>query len=189
VTRHGDRPRVGISSCLLGDEVRYDGGHKLEAVVVSELGRVVEWISVCPEVEIGMGVPREPIQLRRLQDGGHVRLVGVRSGADWTERMRAWSMERVRELQAMGLCGYVLKARSPSCGPRDVPIDVGGSDDRMDSGRGRFADVLVELMPGLPIGDEEHLRDTAVRDGFLAQVISYAGLRPRPQAPGGRSAG
>jgi uncharacterized protein YbbK (DUF523 family) len=162
--------------------VRYDGGHKLEAVVVSELGRVVEWISVCPEVEIGMGVPREPVQLRRAHDGGHVRVVGVRSGADWTQRMRAWSMERVRELQAMGLCGYVLKARSPSCGPRDVPIYVRGSDDRMDSGRGRFADVLVELMPGLPIEDEERLRDAGVRARFMADVLAYQASRLRPQA-------
>jgi uncharacterized protein YbbK (DUF523 family) len=171
----GARPRVGISRCLLGDEVRYDGGHKLEAVIVSELGRSVEWISVCPEVEIGMGVPREPIQLR--QHGNDIRLVGVRSGEDWSERMRAWSMARVRELQAMRLCGYVLKARSPSCGPRGVPIDGGGSAGRAGSSRGRFADVLMTLMPGLPIEDEEHLRDAAVRERFLADVISYAGLR------------
>jgi uncharacterized protein YbbK (DUF523 family) len=183
VTGHGDRPRVGISRCLLGDEVRYDGGHKLEAVVVSELGRVVEWIAVCPEVEIGMGVPREPIQLWRMPDGDHVRLLGVRSGADWTERMRAWSMEHVRELRPMGLCGYVLKARSPSCGPRDVPIHVGGSDDRVDSGRGRFADVLVELIPGLPIEDEEQLRDAGVRERFLEHVRSYAGLRAQASGP------
>lgn len=183
MTRGTDRPRVGISRCLLGDEVRYDGGHKLEAVVVSELGRVVEWISVCPEVELGMGVPREPIQLRGMHDGDHVRLVGVRSGEDWTERMRAWSVGRVRELQAMRLCGYVLKARSPSCGPRDVPIYVGGSSDHGDSGRGRFADVLVELMPGLPIEDEERLRDAAARDRFLERVLSYTGLGARTSGP------
>ena len=156
------RPRVGISRCLLGDEVRYDGGHKRESPLLEELSDVVEWVSVCPEVEVGMGVPREPIQL--LADGGAVRLVGVESGTDWTGQMQSWATRRIEELRRLQLHGFVLKARSPSCGPRDVPVRHGEPE------RGMFAAALTEAMPELPVEDEERLRDVRLRAEFLARV-------------------
>ena len=121
------RPRVGVSRCLVGDEVRYDGTHRLDETVIALLGPYVEWVPVCPEVEIGMGTPREPIQLVTSPDGvrslgERVRLVGVTSGQDWTERMHAWARDRARELAALDLSGYVFKARSPSCGIDHVVV-------------------------------------------------------------------
>lgn len=108
------RPRVGISQCLLGDRVRHDGGHKRDAALLHALSSHVEWVPVCPEVEVGMGIPREPIQLVRARDGTpaaaqDVRLRGVTTGDDWTGRMVDFARRRVRELAAHQLSGFVLK--------------------------------------------------------------------------------
>src|SRR6186997_2650004 len=108
------RVRIGISSCLLGEKVRFDGGHKKDEFLTSHFGRYVEWIPVCPEFEIGLGVPRE--SLRLVADGKHVGLVASRSGLDHTERMNNWTSEQTARLMDQGLCGYVLKRSSPSCG-------------------------------------------------------------------------
>ena len=115
------KPRVGISRCLLGDDVRYDGTNRLSAVV-AELTALVDWVPICPEVEVGMGVPREPIQLTRhaagVRSGAEtVRLKGVDSREDWTDRMDRWACTRVTELAAAGISGVVLKARSPAADP------------------------------------------------------------------------
>jgi uncharacterized protein YbbK (DUF523 family) len=174
-----DRPRVGISRCLLGDEVRHDGGHKLEAALVSELTPHVDWVPVCPEVEAGMGVPRDPIHLVLEASGvragpTHVRLVGVNSHEDWTERMVSWGRARLRELAAMRLSGYVLKSRSPSCGMRDVALHAHHAETSPTlSGRGLFAAALIEAMPDLPVEDEERLRDPEVRRAFLERVLAF----------------
>jgi uncharacterized protein YbbK (DUF523 family) len=156
------RPRVGISRCLLGDAVRYDGGHKLDASLVETLGRAVEWVPVCPEVEVGMGTPREPIQLVTSAAGGtsaghRVRLVGVESGRDWTDDMDRWSRARVADLSRASLSGFVVKSRSPSCGLEG----------------GLFTQTLLRAMPDLPVEDEERLRDARVRDAFLERVFAY----------------
>lgn len=170
----GSRPRVGISRCLLGDAVRFDGGHRHHPLLVSDLGAVVEWVPVCPELEVGMGVPREPIQLVARADGRvagavAVRLLGVTSDTDWTARMVQWGEARLDAL--LPLAGFVLKARSPSCGPAGVPVVYEG-EAAAAIGRGLFAQLLVERMPGLPIEHEEALGDAAVRERFLAQVIA-----------------
>ena len=158
------RPRVGISRCLIGDEVRYDGGHKHAGDLIAVLTASVELVPVCPEVEVGMGVPREPIQL--VGRGGR-RLVGVVSGEDWTERMQAWARRRIEELTALDLSGFVLKARSPSCGLRDVPVQDAAP------GPGMFAEALVTALPELPVEDEERLHDPQARERFLARVLAY----------------
>jgi uncharacterized protein YbbK (DUF523 family) len=158
-------PRVGISRCLLGDEVRYDGGHKLEPTLIDQLGDVVEWVPVCPEVEVGMGVPREPIQL--ILRSGTLRLAGVESGIDWTDRMQSWAARRIDELHRLQLSGFVLKARSPSCGLRDVLVRGA------ESSRGMFAAALTEAMPTLPVADEDQLRDAVVRSDFLDRVRAF----------------
>jgi uncharacterized protein YbbK (DUF523 family) len=161
-----DLPRVGISRCLLGDQVRYDGGHKHEAALLDILGAHVEWVPVCPELEVGMGVPREPVQLAATGGDRRVRLVGADSGADWTDRMEAWAAERIAALRAAGLAGFVLKSRSPSCGPHEVAVRSGGS------GPGLFALALLTAMPGLPVEDEERLRHPEARALFLERVIA-----------------
>ena len=172
------RPRVGISRCLLGDEVRYDGTHKRSEHVIETLEPHVEWVAVCPEVEIGMGTPREPIELVIGADGVpsagfRVRLVGVQRREDWTERMQAWARARVRALEPLGLSGYVFKARSPSCGIDDVR--VAGT---AGTARGLFAQALIDAMPELPVADEERLGDAGTRASFLARVLAYRGQTP-----------
>jgi uncharacterized protein YbbK (DUF523 family) len=164
---------VGISRCLLGDEVRYDGTHKRDDSLIDALGRHVEWVPVCPEVEVGMGTPREPIQLVASVEGvlsakQRVRLAGVESGQDWTERMHAWAQQRVATLRALNLSGFVLKARSPSCGIEGVRVVH--HDRETSAGRGLFAQALVEAMPDLPVEDEARLSDSRARDEFLARV-------------------
>ena len=173
------RPRVGISRCLVGDEVRYDGTHRLDETVIALLGPYVEWVPVCPEVEIGMGTPREPIQLVASPDGvpsmgERVRLLGITSREDWTDRMHAWARDRARELAQLDLSGYVFKARSPSCGIDDVIVhDVDG--DRR--GRGLFAQALIDALPNLPVTDEAALADAAARARFLERVLSHRARR------------
>jgi uncharacterized protein YbbK (DUF523 family) len=152
------RPRVGISRCLLGEAVRYDGGHKRNPAILESIGPQVEWVPVCPEVEIGMSTPREPIQL--IPGGDGVHMIGLESGNDWTLPMRHFSARRVSELAALGLSGYILKSGSPSCGLE---------------GPGLFARALMDAMPALPIEDEMRLQDPAVRDAFIARVLAYRG--------------
>lgn len=146
-----EKPRVGVSACLVGREVRYDGGHKLTDVVM-DLGSRVELVPVCPEDEVGMGTPREPIHI-----DVRGRLVGVDSGTDHTDAMNAWSAKRLAGLD--DLDGYVLKARSPSCG-------LTGAASQ--GGRGLFAQRLTEAYPDLPVTDEEHLDD-----GFVLRVLAH----------------
>jgi len=112
------KPRVGISRCLLGDDVRYDATNR-RSRAVDEMGAQVEWIPVCPEVEVGMVVPREPIQLVTSGDGVRsgremVRLLGVHSREDWTARMDQWTRLRVAELKALHIDAFVLKAARPA---------------------------------------------------------------------------
>ncbi|HZM95782.1 MAG TPA: DUF523 domain-containing protein [Vicinamibacterales bacterium] len=171
-----DRPRVGISRCLLGDEVRYDGGHKRDDVLVSTLESVVEFVAVCPEVEAGMGTPREAIDLVARADGVaagavRVRLLGVQSRTDWTHTMVTFSAARVREFLDPGLDGYVLKADSPSCGLDGVRVHREGGVSR--DGRGLFAEALVTAFPDMPIEDERRLNDRAVRDNFIQRVLAH----------------
>src|ERR1051325_10308440 len=143
--------RVGISSCLLGNAVRYDGGHKRDALLTEAFDSRVEWVSVCPEVEAGFGVPREPMRL--IEKAGEARLVTIESGRDLTSSMQDFARARLSALARLGLSGYVLKARSPSCGIRDVAVYDG--DESVARGPGLFAAMLGQAFPELPIEDEE----------------------------------
>ena len=162
-------PRVGISSCLLGHLVRYDGGHKRDPFAAGALGDRVELVPVCPEVEVGMGVPREPVELRRLGRG--VQMVGVESGTDHTAAMKRFAERRAAELEALGLSGYVFKKNSPSCGPRGVPVHGRGGTSR--KGRGLFAAALRDRLPNLPVVDEGDLASRAGQERFLTRVFAY----------------
>jgi uncharacterized protein YbbK (DUF523 family)/uncharacterized protein YbgA (DUF1722 family) len=172
----GRKPRIGVSSCLLGQRVRWDGRHKRDAFLVEVLGEHVEWIPVCPEVEAGMGVPREPIRL--VGDPRSPQLLGERSGTDRAAAMRRFAEARVRALAELDLAGYVTKSDSPSCGLSRVPVHPaqGGGGPRR-SGVGAFARVLRARMPLLPIEDEARLGDAAVRDAFVERVFAHARWR------------
>jgi len=162
--------RIGISACLLGEKVRYDGGHKRDSVVMDQLAPLMTFVPVCPEVEVGMGVPREPIRLE--QGKGGIRLVGIESRIDHTQSMTRHAEHRAAMLEALDLSGYILKARSPSCGPAGVPVK--GASRK---GRGVFAQGLMARLPLLPVEDEGRLNDPAVRRNFLARVRAYRRLR------------
>jgi uncharacterized protein YbgA (DUF1722 family)/uncharacterized protein YbbK (DUF523 family) len=169
-----DRLRIGISSCLLGENVRWDGGHKRDRFLVDELGPFVEWVPVCPEVEMGLGVPRPTL---RLETRGHdVRMIATRSDVDHTDAMRAYAARRVRALESEDLAGYVLKKDSPSCGLERVKI-YGGSGPAARNGRGLFAEALVERFPHLPVEEEGRLGDARLRENFVVRIFAYERLK------------
>jgi uncharacterized protein YbbK (DUF523 family) len=169
-----DSVRVGISSCLLGEPVRYDGGHKRDVFLSEELGRHVEFVPLCPEVEIGLGVPRPTLHLERR--GDEVRMVVTDSGEDLTERMRSWAERAAERIAAAELDGYVLKRGSPSCGVERVKLyDENGSPAAL--GRGLFAAALIERLPLLPVEEEGRLRDARLREHFVARLFAHARVR------------
>jgi uncharacterized protein YbgA (DUF1722 family)/uncharacterized protein YbbK (DUF523 family) len=169
----GPAPRIGISACLLGERVRYDGGHKKDAFVTRLLARFVTFVPVCPEVELGLGTPRETIRLER--DGDLVRLVAPKSGTDHTEPMRRFAERRVAELGRLDLSGYILKKDSPSCGMERVRVHEGTAATR--AGRGAFAAVLLDRLPLLPVEEEGRLNDLGLRESFVERVFAYRRLR------------
>jgi uncharacterized protein YbgA (DUF1722 family)/uncharacterized protein YbbK (DUF523 family) len=167
--------RIGVSACLLGDEVRFDGGHKCDRFLTDVLAPHVELVPVCPEVEMGLGTPREPMQLVQVGEG--FRMITTRTGIDHTETMEAWARKRLRALDADDLCGYVLKSHSPSCGMEGVEVygPAGGTPARR--GRGLFADALMQRFPALPVVEETRLADAALRDNFIERVFAYRRLK------------
>jgi len=169
--------RIGMSSCLLGDEVRFDGGHKRDATLLEAFAPHVEWVRVCPEVEAGMGVPREPVRL--VNSGGRLRMTGVHTGADHTDAMREFAARRVEALASMDLRGYILKSDSPSCGLQGVKVFDGDAEPAR-TGTGLFAAALTSAFPDLPVEDERSLADPAARARFLERVAAYD--RSRAQA-------
>jgi uncharacterized protein YbgA (DUF1722 family)/uncharacterized protein YbbK (DUF523 family) len=159
------RPRVGVSSCLLGEEVRFNGGHKRCRFLTDELARFVDWVPYCPEMEIGLGAPREPI---RLTAGG--RLVNHSGTADHTASMAALPLPS-------GLDGYVFKAKSPSCGLGGIPRYGDDGQPAADRGRGLFAGRVLAAFPLLAAEDEGRLADPGLREAFAERVFAAARLR------------
>lgn len=166
--------RIGISSCLLGQRVRFDGGHKRDAFLVDTFGPFVEWVPVCPEVELGLGTPRETLRLVRKDDA--VRMVQPKTGRDITDAMREFARARVKALADERLAGYVLKKDSPSCGMERVRI-YAESGMAEKGGRGLFAEALIDRFPHLPVEEEGRLSDPRLRDNFVERVFAYARLR------------
>jgi len=153
----GDRPRIGISACLLGEPVRYDGRHKRDAWLVDVLGPQVEWVSVCPEVEAGFGTPRETMELVR-DASGRTALMTTGTKRDVTDTLQRYADRRVEELARADLDGYVLKTDSPSCGLE---------------GPGLFAAALTARLPDLPVVDERQLDDRHARQRFVDDVRAH----------------
>jgi uncharacterized protein YbgA (DUF1722 family)/uncharacterized protein YbbK (DUF523 family) len=175
LTSVSDRPRIGISACLLGEEVRFDGGHKRDPFLTDVVDPHVEWVRVCPEVEVGMGTPRETLRLTR-EGAGPIRMVTTRTAVDWTARMASWSRRRVEQLASEDLSGYVLKKDSPSCGMERVKVYTrAGMPQR--SGRGVFAEALLARFPNLPVEEEGRLSDPRLRENFIERVFAYWRLR------------
>lgn len=168
--RTGPALRLGVSACLLGEEVRYNGGHKRDNYLVDTLGRFVQWHPVCPEVEIGLGTPREIIRLEGR--AAQPRLVAPGSGTDLTARMQHWARERVEAIAGWRLHGYVFKKDSPSCGLFRVRV-YGESGVPTRDGRGLFACAVAERFPLLPVEEEGRLRDPLLRENFIERLFVY----------------
>ena len=170
--------RIGISACLLGQRVRYDGDHKRNNWLVDELGPEVTWVPVCPEVELGLGVPRETIELVRLGEG-RIRLIASQTGRDLTDDMARYAAERVAALADEDLSAYVLKTKSPSCGLTQVKIVARSNDLEPLSrdGRGLFAVALQARWPGFPVMEEHQLETAHGRAQLVDRVRRYRAER------------
>jgi uncharacterized protein YbgA (DUF1722 family)/uncharacterized protein YbbK (DUF523 family) len=173
-----DQPiRIGVSSCLLGAKVRFNGGHKRSDFLVDTLGSFVEFVPVCPEMEIGLGAPRETLRL--VRDGATARatrLVANQTGVDHTDAMNSYAERRVLALGREGLSGYVLKKDSPSCGMERVRV-YGSSGRPTRDGSGLFAAALMRQYPSLPVEEEGRLSDPHLRENFIERVFAYRRLR------------
>ncbi|MFT4648552.1 MAG: hypothetical protein ACI9X4_001777 [Glaciecola sp.] len=160
--------RLGASSCLLGEMVRYDGGHCRDGFLTEVLGPLVEWVSVCPEMGIGMGTPRPTIRLS--EDTGAVRLVESRSGVDHTEAMQSYAHTKLKKVGPANLDGYVVKKNSPTCGLQRLAVYKG--DMKVHKlGVGTFTEVLCAEYPDLPVEEDGRLNDARLREGFVEQIF------------------
>jgi uncharacterized protein YbgA (DUF1722 family)/uncharacterized protein YbbK (DUF523 family) len=161
--------KIGISSCLLGNEVRYDGGHKLDRFLRDTLGKFVEYVPVCPEEECGLGIPREAMRLEG--DPEDPRLVTNKSKKDLTERMKAWSIKRVKELENEALCGFIFKSRSPSSGMERVKV-YNEKGMPVLKGTGIFAREFINHFPLIPTEEEGRLHDPLLRENFIENIFT-----------------
>jgi uncharacterized protein YbbK (DUF523 family) len=156
--------RLGISTCLLGEKVRYDGGHKLDRLLAQTLAQYIEWVPVCPEVEIGLSTPREAMRL--VGDPAAPRLVTIKTGVDYTERMLSWSAERLDQLAEIGLHGFIFKKGSPSSGLYRVKVYTeAGMPSHI--GTGIFPGEVIKRFPLLPLEEEGRLHDPHLRENFF----------------------
>jgi uncharacterized protein YbbK (DUF523 family) len=166
--------RIGISSCLLGEKVRFDGGHRLDRFLKDTLGQHVDYFPVCPEVECGLGVPRESMHLAGNPE--YPRLVTTQTGVDLTEKMTRWASKRIRELESENLSGFIFKSRSPSCGMKSVNL-IQKNGQSAKPGVGVFAKAFMENFPQVPVEDEGTLRDPGLREDFIEAIFTDSRLR------------
>jgi uncharacterized protein YbgA (DUF1722 family)/uncharacterized protein YbbK (DUF523 family) len=164
-----EKIKVGISSCLLGNNVRWNGGHQRDRYLVETLGQFVEWVPVCPEVETGLGIPRETLRL--VGDAADPRLVTTRTGIDHTAAMKQWAQKRLEALEKENLCGFVFKCDSPSSGMVRVKVySEKGQPEK--KGVGIFARAFMDHFPLIPVEDDGRLHNPAIRENFIEQVFT-----------------
>jgi uncharacterized protein YbgA (DUF1722 family)/uncharacterized protein YbbK (DUF523 family) len=177
---------IGISTCLLGEKVRYDGGHRLDRFLRDTLGQYVEYVPVCPETECGLSIPREAMHL--VGDISNPRLVTIKSGTDYTERMKLWGRDRLNDLADHNLCGYIFKSRSPSSGMERIKVYTEEGRFRSSNGVGIWARMVMDRFPLLPVEDEGRLQDPLLREKFIERIFVHhrwresLELNPTPRA-------
>ena len=165
-----EKIKIGISSCLLGEKVRYDGKHKLDLYIKETLGQYFEWVSVCPEVEYGLPVPREAMHL--IGDPDSPRLVTIHTGVDHTEGMLKWAREKLKKLEKVDICGFIFKSRSPSSGIGGVKVHTpSGMPSR--TGAGIFGRAFMRYFSIIPVIDDGRLHDPRLRENFIERVFVY----------------
>jgi uncharacterized protein YbgA (DUF1722 family)/uncharacterized protein YbbK (DUF523 family) len=167
-----EKIKLGISSCLLGNKVRYNGGHTLDRFLAEVLGKYVQYVPVCPEVEIGLPIPRDTLRLVQGDNDERPRLIMPKTGADYTDKMLDWAVKRLDGLDKQDLCGYIFKTKSPSSGMQRVKVynEKGGV---RTSGSGVFAGAFMERFPMMPVEDEGRLQDIGLRENFIERVFTY----------------
>lgn len=162
--------KVGISACLIGKKVRYDGNHRWDTYITTTMDRVFDWVPVCPEVEYGLTVPREPMRLEGNPDSP--KLVTIYSRVDHTEGMREWAKKRVKELEKDDLCGFIFKSGSPSSGLKRVKV-YSSSGRSVKAAAGIFARIFVDSFPFLPVEEDIGLHDPESAEDFVRRVKVY----------------
>jgi uncharacterized protein YbbK (DUF523 family) len=165
-----EKIKMGISTCLLGEKVRYDGGHKLDRYITETLGQYFDYVPVCPEVEYGLPIPREALRL--VGDPALPRLLTVRTGIDHTDGMLEWAERKLGELEPEELCGFIFKSRSPSSGLRGVKVYT-ASGMPSHSGTGIFANAFTRRNPLIPVTDDGRLHDPSLRETFIDSAFVY----------------
>ena len=163
--------RIGISACLMGENVRYDGGHKLDSYIRDTLGRYFDFVPVCPETECGLGIPREAMHLEG--DPSNPKLVTIKSHIDHTDRMKSWGAGKLDELAGEYLCGYIFKSRSPSSGMERIKV-YGENGIPSNTGVGIWAAMFMSRFPEIPVEDEGRLNDPELRENFIERIFVYS---------------
>ena len=179
-----DRIKIGVSSCLLGKEVRYNGGHSHDRYITDILGQHFDFVDVCPEVEAGFGIPRETLRL--VGDPQSPRLVTSRSGKDFTEAMLGWAQKRVKELEKENLYGFIFKSKSPSSGMERVKVYTEKGFPGSNKGVGLFARIFMAHFPLIPVEEEGRLHDPALRENFIESIFALKRWRQVTEAPKSR---
>jgi uncharacterized protein YbgA (DUF1722 family)/uncharacterized protein YbbK (DUF523 family) len=164
-----EKIKLGISTCLLGENVRYDGGHKLDRFLTDILGQYIEYVAVCPEVECGLPIPRESMHLKG--DPNSPRLVTIRTKQDRTDRMIKWAQKRVAELEKEDLCGFIFKSNSPSSGMERIRV-YNEKGMPVKKGVGIFTRIFMDYFPLLPVEDEGRLHDPELRENFIERIFT-----------------
>jgi uncharacterized protein YbgA (DUF1722 family)/uncharacterized protein YbbK (DUF523 family) len=175
-----EKIKIGISRCLLGHKVRYDGGHRLDPFITETLGHYVDFLPVCPEVECGLGIPREAMHLEG--DAHNPRLVTIHTKIDLTDQMVQWARKRTVSLEKEGLCGFIFKSGSPSSGMERVKI-YGGKGSPVKIGVGLFAWEFMNHFPLIPVEDEGRLHDPVLRENFIERIFALKKFREAVTSP------
>jgi len=170
-----DKIKIGVSSCLLGEEVRWNGGHKKDRYVKGVLDNYFDYVPTCPEVDAGMGTPRETVALYgTLEDH---KMISKKSQTDWTEKMNTYMTGRISTLGKNDLCGYIFKSKSPSCGIGRVPVYSKFGSNKVRHGPGMFASAFMKTLPLIPVEDEGRLHDPVIRENFIVRVFCFNRLQ------------
>ncbi|MZH14663.1 MAG: DUF1722 domain-containing protein [Nitrospinae bacterium] len=167
--------KIGVSSCLIGEKVRWNGDHKQNHYVQEVLANYFDYVSVCPEMEVGMGVPRETVAL--YGDLENFRMVGKKTQTDWTKPMQRYTKGRIKSLAHEELCGFIFKSKSPSCGLGRVPVYSEFESQKVRHGAGMFAAEFIKNFPLVPTEDEGRLNNPKFRENFIVKVFSYYRLQ------------
>lgn len=167
-----EKLKIGISSCLLGNKVRYDGNHKLDHFITETLGRIFQYVPFCPEVGSGLSIPREAMHL--VGDPSSPRLLTSRTQIDLTERLISYTETTLNSISSEHLCGFIFKSKSPSCGLFDTKVITASNDGPVKRSTGLFAAAFTKKFPLVPVTDEKQLHDLPLREKFIEQVFAFS---------------